>query len=1093
MTDGTTRLAPSFAQELLWLTERASPGSTAYSVPRTRRLRGPLDVAALRRAFDALAARHEILRTTYGFEHDQPVQMIHPAGPVAFELVDLSMLPADAREAHAQADLRDRSARPFDLSQEPPLRVGVVRLAPDEHLLHINSHHIAADGWSRDVLFRDLGALYTAFVRDVPADLPDLPIQYADFAVWQREQLSGDHLEQLLGYWRHELGDAEYVLDLPTDFPRPPVAATEGVSSSIDVPEPLLGALRRLGQQHEATLYMTLLAGYTMLLHRYSGKRDVLVGSPVAGRSQPETEGLIGYFANTIVQRGRFGDDPTFEALLRQIRESALGAYEHQEVPFEKLVLELQGGQSLSHTPLFQVVFTMLEAADKGAGQLGDITVEAVAGEGTTTKFDLTLFMAERNGKLTLTLRARTDLFTRDTIEQMLARLQRILQQAVDHPAERVSQFDLLTPEERTLLRRANDTAVDLGPATTITALIEAAADCTPETIALVAGKHQLTWAQFEREANRLAHHLRASGAMPGESVGICLERSADAIVALLAVLKTGAAYVPLATDAPAARLAQQLTECGARVVVTRGELLDRIPADLTVIAVDRDAAVVASRPDTRPVGEPGTDSVAYVLFTSGSTGTPKGVAVTHANIVNYTRAISRVLADVPASQPGDGLAALAGWSFGMGSALAADLGNTALFPALCAGGTLHLLDDATVTEPARFAAYLAGHSVDVLKLTPNHLRALTGDRTGAELAAVLPARWLVLGGEALSWELADRLNGAGRCRLLNHYGPTEATVGASTYRIGRRDAAPLAATVPIGQPLANLQLHVLDAQRESLPPGIPGELFIAGAGVAQGYLNRPDLTAERFVELVGIGRAYRTGDRVRRVASGDVEFLGRVDHQVKVRGYRVELGEIEHVVGAMPGVAQCAVILRDDPGAGAAVACYVVPRTGGYAAAHAERPSTARVQEWVRSKLPEYMVPSLVIVLDELPLTRNGKLDRAALPSGDPATAQTTFVAPATETEQSLRQIWADALKRDPDMISTSDDFLALGGHSLVAIRILGKISRAFGLRLPLRTLFDAPRIDQLAELVDLERQLAALDNLDASSAGAAGQPPEH
>ena len=1091
MNDHTVSLAPSYAQELLWLTERASPGSSSYNVPRTRRLIGALDVAALRRAADALAARHEILRTTYGFEGDHAVQVIHEPGPVDFEFVDLGDLPENAREAEATRYVRARSAHPFDLSHEAPFRVGVVRLGPAEHLMQIDSHHIAADGWSRDVMFRDLDAYYTAFVAGTEPVLSDLPIQYADYAAWQREQMSGEHLEQLLAYWRNQLGDADFVLDLPTDFPRPPIASTDGIMLSLELTPALTAGIKQLGRRHDATLYMTLLAAYTTLLHRYTGHADVLVGSPIAGRSRPETEGLIGYFANTIVQRARFADDPSFDELVLQIRESALGAYEHQEIPFEKLVLELQGGQSLSHTPLFQVVFTMLEAAQGANGQLGSVELVPYAGEGGTTKFDLTLFMADKPEGLTLTLRGRSDLFAPETIQRMLQHLRCILDAAVAVPATRVSALSLLTPEEARAIAAANASDANLGPSITLTAVIEAAADRAPDRAAVVFGDVSLSYRDLDHRANQLAAHLRGMGVSAGDPVGLCLDRSADAIVALLAVLKAGGCYVPLAPELPAARLAQQLGECNARVVIARLPQQERLPAGVALVLLDRDADTIAAQPAIRVTSPAATDDVAYVLFTSGSTGVPKGVAVTHGNIVNYVRAISRVLAETAPGEAGDGLAALAGWSFAMASALSADLGNTALFPALAAGGTLHVLPEAVVTEPGRYAAYFAQHRIDVLKLTPNHLRALVGDRATGELAAVLPHRWVVLGGEALPWDLALRLVNAGRCKVLNHYGPTETTVGACTYRVANREMAPHAATVPIGKPLANVQLHVLDGAHNPTATGVPGELHIGGAGVARGYLNRVELTAERFIQLPGLGRVYRTGDRVRRLASGDIEFLGRVDNQVKVRGYRVELGEIEQVIGQFPGVAHSAVILRsDDAAPEPVITAYVVVRTAGYAAAHADRPTAERLREWVGDRLPDYMVPAAVVLLDQLPLTANGKLDRAALPAPDTDLAPAVLIAPTTPTEIALHQIWADALKRDPAAFGITDDFLALGGHSLVAIRILGKISRSFGLRLPLRTLFDAPRIDQLAELVDLERQLAALDSLDASSAGAAEQP---
>jgi amino acid adenylation domain-containing protein len=727
----------------------------------------------------------------------------------------------------------------------------------------------------------------------------------------------------------------------------------------------------------------------------------------------------------------------------------------------------------------------MLEAASDASANLGDVRMQPLPGEGITTKFDLTLFMAERGDQLTLSLRGRADLFAPATIDRMLRHLQRILEGAVAAPATPVSDLEMLTSDETLTIRQANETSVDVGAPATVTAMIETAVDRRPGVIAVVAGTESVTYAELECRANRLAHRLRAMNVVAGTPVALCLDRSVDAIVALVATLKAGGCYVPLAPDLPAARLAQQCAECEAAVVLTRDAYRGMMPAGMPVLCVDGDAPAIAAEPGDRlpPLSTP--DDLAYVLFTSGSTGVPKGVAVTHANVVHYVRAISRVLGDVPPGVAGDGLAALEEWTFGLGSALTADLGNTALFPALCAGGSLYVLPEAVITDPGTFAEYLAGHPIDVLKLTPNHLRALTGERPVADLADALPQRWMVFGGEALQWDLAERLLAGGRCRVLNHYGPTETTVGASTFPVARRDAVSLAATVPIGKPLANVQLHVLDDNRRLVPLGVPGELYIGGKGVAQGYLRRPEMTAERFLELPGLGRVYRTGDRVRRLTSGEVEFLGRVDNQVKVRGFRVELGEIEQVLAQFPGVAQCAVILRDANAGEAALTAYVVPRMSGYASAHAERPTPDRLQAWVAGRLPAYMVPGSVVMLESLPLTPNGKLDRAALPAPDAAAGDPVTIGPRNPTESALVQIWAEALKRDPAAIGVTDDFLALGGHSLIAIRILGKISRTFGLRLPLRTLFDAPQIGQLAELVDLERKLAALDRAAGAAAG--------
>jgi len=1076
-------LPTSFAQELLWLMHTSAPESTAYNVPRTRRLVGALDAEALRRAFDALVARHEILRTTYAFHAEHAVQVVNPPRPIDLQLHDLRSLPESQREAEAARLALESARKPFDLSRDQILRVALLRIGDREHVLHIDSHHIAFDGWSRDILFRELSALYREALDGTAAALPELPIQYADYAIFEREHLAGPRLERLLSYWREQLGDAEMVLELPTDFPRPVVPGTAGITERITIEPELLERIKALGVAHDATLYMTLLGAYTTVLHRYTGQRDVLVGSPSAGRSRAETEGLIGYFANTMVQRARFAGDPTFGELLTQIRASALGAYDHQEIPFEKLVLELQKGQQLSHSPLFQVVFTMLGGGGEGGpAQVGDAELRPFGVEDGTTKFDLTLFMSERDGALTLTLRARSDLFTAASVKRTLGHLRSVLEAAARDARVRVSEIALLSDAERAQIAVWNDTRVDAGAPAAITTLFEAQAARVPDRVAVVSGEESLTYAQLDARANRIAQQLRARGVETGAPVGLVLDRSADLLAALVGVLKAGGAYVPVPPELPAARVSQQLAESGARVVVTLAAHLDRVPAGVEAFCLDRDADAIAAAQATPPDVARNPDALAYVLYTSGSTGVPKGVAVSHANVVHYARAAARVLADVPRNQAGDGFGALDGWSLGMVSTIGADLGNTALFPSLLAGGTLHILPRDVTTDPSRYAAYMTAHPLDVVKITPNHLKALTGTLAPSELAAALPRKWIVLGGEALAWDFADRLLASKSCRVLNHYGPTETTVGVSTFEVtdaSMREARTAGAqTVPIGAPLANIGLHLLDAHRQPVPVGIPGELYVTGSGVARGYLNRDDLTAERFVTLEGIGRAYRTGDRTRRLESGTIEFLGRADDQVKIRGYRVELGDVEQALLEHPAVSQAVAVLRgvDSP----RLLAYVVAKVAGsdYSSAHAGRLTPESLTDWAASRLPEYMIPATVVMLERLPLSANGKIDRAALPDpAETAAESTRHIAPRTETEEAIAVIWMDVLKKDA--ISVTDDFIALGGHSLLAIRVLGRLSRKFGVRLPLRTLFDAPTVEQLSEIVDLERQLAAIATL--------------
>jgi amino acid adenylation domain-containing protein len=716
------------------------------------------------------------------------------------------------------------------------------------------------------------------------------------------------------------------------------------------------------------------------------------------------------------------------------------------------------------------------------------------------TKFDLTLFAADRAEGLALTLAYRTDLFTAGYAERFLGHLRGVLEAAVADERVRVGEILLTRVAEREALAAWNATECDEGAAATLVELFAAQAAQVRDRLAVVgprpsataagsvAGTLPLSYAELDARSNQLARRLQALGVGANTPVGLLLDRSADAVVGLLGILKAGAAYMPLSVDAPAARIAQQLGESRCTVVVSDAARAGLVTSTVQVVALDTEAASLGALPDGAVNVAVSPDDLAYVLFTSGSTGVPKGVAVTHANAVHYARAISRVLAGVPREARGDGFAALANWRFGMASTLAADLGNTSLLPALLSGATLHVLGKEVTTEPARFAEYVSVHQLDVLKATPNHVLALAAGKTGAELAAVLPKQWLVLGGEALRLDAARTFLGAGGCRVLNHYGPTETTVGVLTHAVtgASLDAASAlgAQTVPLGRPLGNTQAFVVDAYGNEQPVGIPGELWLGGAGVTEGYLNRPVLTAERFTTFRGV-RVYRTGDRVRRLPDGTMEFLGRADDQVKVRGYRVELGEVEQALRAHPGVAQGVVIKRDEE-----LVAYAVAKQAGYAVSHSDRPTSEKLTEWLAAQLPAYMVPSAVVLLEQLPLTANGKLDRAALPAPDAvgAAQASAFVAPRSETETVVAKIWRDVLKKE--QVSVTDSFLDLGGHSLLAIRVLGRISKELGVRLALRALFETPTVEKVAAIIDAElaerrsaeemaRALAAVESL--------------
>ncbi len=1056
----------SFAQETLWLLDRASPGMTAYNSPLARRVHGVLDIAALQTALDGLAARHEALRTVIDPSGEYPALDIRRAGTVALAFHDLRALPEAERDGAARTLLRELADTPFDLANDLPLRAGLARVAEDEYFLLLLTHHIASDAWSYGIMFRDLAALYDAALAHSTAVFAPPAMQFSDYAVWQRATLHGERLESVLAFWRERLSELP-VLELPTDRPRKVVPASNGARCVLLLSPALLKDLRELARSHGATLYAVLLAAYATVLHRISGADDVIVGSAVAGRTRSDVEDIVGYFSAALPMRIGFAGEPTFAEALTRTLDTTVSALEHQEVPFEEVVLGLKRPADGAQAPLFRVVLTMQDALAETL-RLGSATTSALDIGGGETKFDLTLLATEQSDGLELLLWYRTDLFEATTARRFLERLEHVVQSIVADPQQRIAALDLLLPSERAELAQWNATARAFEGYRTVPQGITATAARVPGATAVVCGEQWLSYAELTNAARRLGRRLQAAGVARGDAVGIYLDRSVGGIVAMLGTWEAGAAYVPLAVDAPMQRTASQLAESRITTVVTTTVLRKRLPDILRIVALDEDANDDdkfgeqahdgGARAQIRCAAAPG--DVAYVLFTSGSTGVPKGVAVTHGNLANYTHAIATRLG-ITEDEP---------LAFASVSPLTADLGNTAIFPALCSGGTLHVIGADVATNAQNFAAYAIAQPIDVLKITPSHLGALLD---GTDTAALLPRRTLVVGGEACSWDLVKRVRERSRCRIVNHYGPTETTVGACTFTIGdgcvddRIFGGVAPATVPIGAPLPNVRCYVLDRNEQPVPVGVPGELYVGGAGVAHGYVQRADLTAERFIgdpfAAQAGARMYRTGDRVRYLPTGDLEFLGRLDDQVKIRGYRVEPGEIESVLRQSAAVASCAVIVRDEALAeDARLSAYVVLRDASAASRAIEQLHT-----WLAERLPEYMLPRQIVAVERLPRTPSGKLDRSALAaSQDAQNGEDGFVAPRTRTEAGVAEVWAEVLKCE--RVGVTDDFLALGGHSILAIRVLGKLARRFAVRLSLRTLFDARTVAALAQQIE-------------------------
>ncbi|HEV7667237.1 MAG TPA: amino acid adenylation domain-containing protein, partial [Thermoanaerobaculia bacterium] len=1056
------RLRLSFAQQRLWFLDQLEPGDSTYNLPMVLRLAGRLEVDVLRRALAEIVRRHESLRTTFDAGDDEPVQRIHPPSDATrLPVLDLGGLAATAGEREAERLGREEARRPFDLARGPLLRVHLLRLGGRLHHALATLHHIVSDAWSTGVLTREVGLLYRAYAEGRPSPLPELAIQYADFAEWQRGRLAGELLAKEIAYWRDALAGAPPVLELPTDRPRPAMRSSRGSARAAVLPRALASSLAKLGRSRGATRFMTLLAGFHVLVARLARVDDVSIGTPIAGRNRIETEGLIGFFVNTLVLRAQLGDEPTFLALLDRVRRSALAAQAHQELPFEKLVEELAPERSLSHSPLFQVMF-VLQNAPRAELELPGLTLDALAQEGGAAKFDLTLTLVEGDEELHATAEYATDLFDGASIVRLLEHYGTLLDGVAAGPDRAVSDLPLLSSGELgQLLREWNDS----GTVTTEQALhelVEAQTERTPEAIAVLADSGWLTYRDLEVSATRLARHLQALGVAPETRVGIFAERSLEMVVGLLAVLKAGGAYVPLDPDYPRERLAFMLDDSRVPVLLTQQRLAAALPEhDAQVVYLDAAWAESSGDDERRPVvaaGRVHPDHAAYVIYTSGSTGRPKGAINTHRAIVNRLLwmqdayrldATDRVLQKTPFSFD------VSVWEF---------------FLPLLSGARLVIARPGGHQDPAYLRRTIVDRGITTVHFVPSMLHAFLAEDDVDRCVSLVR---VIASGEALPWDLEQRFFARlPAVELHNLYGPTEASVDVTAWACGADEGT--RSIVPIGRPIANAQIYLFDRRLRPVPLGATGELYIGGMPLARGYLGRPKLTAEKFVpdpfgECPG-ARLYRTGDLARHRQDGAIEYLGRTDHQVKLRGFRIELGEIESALVDHPSVGEAVLVLREDSPGDRRVVAYVVGRDGG-------TPSTVELGGFLRGRLPEHMAPSAIVALDRLPLTPNGKLDRRALPAPSRQLEAATFEAPRTEIETVLAAIWSEVLRVEE--VGAHDDFFALGGHSLLATQVMSRVRRILRLELPLRVLFSAPTLSGLAAAV--ERELRSAGALEA------------
>ena len=1012
----------SFSQERLWFLDQLEPDNTVYNICRAQRLAGQLNLSALTQSLNEVVRRHEILRTTFTVVNDHPVQLVTPTLTLTIPVLDLKNLSSSSREAETSRIIIEEARYSFSLADGPLLRLVLVEPGEKDHILIFTTHQIVCDGWSVNVFFRELETLYGSHFNGKPVSIPDLPLQFADYAVWQRQHLQGEFLKSQLSYWKKQVGNSLPFLDLPTDRRRSPSQSFRGTRIAVTLLEDLAEALNELSRQAGVTLFTTLLAAFKVLLHRYTGQEDIVVGSPVANRSHTEIEGLIGFFVNTLVLRTDLSGNPSFKELLIRGRNTCLGAYVHQDLPFEKLVEESNPDRDLGRNPLFQVMFVFQNALASGLRFPG-CTSQSVEIDAGTSKFDLTLSLAGRERRLAGFFEYNSDLFDRPTIERMIGHFEVLLEGIVTNPDQRISTLPLLREAERhQLLVKWNDTKADYPTESCIHELVEAQVEKTPEVVAVEFEGQQLTYRELNDSANQLAHFLRELGVGPEKLVGICIDRALEMVIGLLGILKAGGAYVPLDSTYPKERLAFILEDARVSVLLTQAKLVEDkgwrmedgdprssiLDPRLQVVFVDRDWPLIAQQSERNPDKRATARNLAYVIYTSGSTGQPKGVQIEHQSVINCLHSMREQIGFTEK----DSLLAVTTISF--------DIAGLENYLPLTTGAKLVLSSRDEALDGKQLLDRLQACGATAMQATPSGWKLLldVGWRAAEKFK-------ILCGGEVLSRKLADQLLDSGTS-LWNLYGPTETTIWSTIAKI-ERDGSP----VLIGRPIANTQIYILDSCLQPVPVGVHGELYIGGDGLARGYLNGPELTAEKFVvnpfSSQPGARLYCTGDRARYLPDGNIEFLGRIDNQVKIRGYRIELGEIEAILNQHPGVVDSVIVARArDLSEEKELVGYIVPNQDSLA-------SASDLRSLLRQKLPDYMIPSWFVFLDALPLTPNGKIDRNALPppDGERPLLDQGFVEPRSEIEKLVAQVWREVMKLEK--IGVHDNFFELGGHSSI------------------------------------------------------------
>lgn len=1030
----TEGLPLSFAQERLWFLEQLIPGSAVYNIPTLVRLRGPLVPEALDHGLSQIVQRHTALRTVFTEHRGRPIGTVVPPTPVTTPIIDLTTLPSAARERAALDQANEQARSTFDLSHGPLLRTTLWRLGPDDYFFAILTHHIISEAWSIALLFDELEILYAEYVTgERPRPLPELPVDYADYARWERALAEREDHKAHVDYWVEQLADLPAPLLLATDRPRPSIPTQRGAIARREIPAELCKRVTALSHQEHATLFMVLLTAYDLLLHRYTGHRDVLVGSPISARGRVEVERLIGFFVGTIVVRSNVAGEQTVRQLLHQVRETTLEAFSHQDVAFERIVSRIQPRRELSHHPVFQVMFA-LQNTPRPKLRLTDMQPGIVLGEDSvhseTTKTELGLLVEQADDALTVWVEYASDVFEPETIERLLGHYVHILDAMVTDIDQRICDVALLTEREEAQHVEWNATGAPVSDQRTVVDVIVEQARRSPDAVAVAAGDATLTYGALEARANQLARHLQQLGVRPERLVAVCLERGPEMVTAQLAIMKAGGAYVPIDPSYPEGRVAYMLSDADLAAVITSGEDGNLVPdGDIPVVRLDRDSDQITHYDDTTLPCPARPDHLAYVIYTSGSTGRPKGVEIEHrglSNLVRWHRQTYQITENDHAT---------------LIASVAFDASVWETWPYLVSGACLHVPDDDTRLSPQALIEWMQDQSITMAFLPTPVLEAVLQQH----LPADLQLRAVLTGGDRLT----RRPDANTPFAVINHYGPTESTVVTTAGLVApsHQQAGP----PPIGRPIANIQTFVLDLYRQPVPVGVPGELYVAGGSLARGYHRRPELTDERFVHIQtpnGRVRAYRTGDLVRYRPDGEIEFLGRIDEQVKVQGVRIELGEIEAVLTEHPAVHEAAVAVCMDGSQEARLVGYVAYHPG-------EDLTTSEVRRWLGRMLPKYMVPSVVLEVESLPKTPNGKVDRAALP--DPFVmgqgSERPYEAPANESERIIAEVWQHLLP--VDRIGRRDNFYEIGGHSLLSIQAVAAIAERTGVRLNPRILF--------------------------------------